>query len=219
MIPSAPLDDPRVSVGLGKLAKGLEAIDEAILQSTESHLLNEPERRARRALRTLRSALDWLEDTPHFDKAHEALDEAGRRVRLTFGCTVTFDSGRGYAQTCPVALAHNRIGMSPAIVIEESVCSICACDPEDCDHITGHYYNGKYCIRRITKARILEVSLVDRPSQPDARIEYCSISFDDLSKKLGPSFQYGMDVSCDRCLSPCKGMTDALDSDFVGRGR
>lgn len=208
MISSVPERDPRILVGLDKLAQGMRALDAAILLSDAPHLPDEPERRARLALRTLRSALDWLEDTEHFEDAHEALDRAGRRVRLTFGCRVTFDSERGYAQTCPVALAHNRIGMSPTIVIEESECSICGNDPEDCDHITGQMYDGVNCIRRITKARILEISLVNRPNQPDARIEYCSISSHDLREEFGPSFQYGMDVSCDKCLSPCEGVTE-----------
>ena len=205
MISSIPKENPRIPVGLDKLAEGIRALGAAILLRDAPHLPNEPERQARLALRTLRSALDWLEDTEHFKDAHEALDQAGKRVRLTFGCRVAFDSERGYAQTCPVALAHNRIGMSPTIVIEESKCSICGNDPEECDHITGQTYDGVYCIRRITKARILEISLVNRPNQPDARIEYCSISYNDLREELGPSFQYGMDVSCDNCLSPCKG--------------
>ena len=92
---------------------------------------------------------------------------------------------------------------------------MCGHDPEDCDHITGQYYEGDHCFRRITKARILEISLVSRPSQPDARIEYCSISFDDLRKEFGPSLQYGMDVSCDKCLSPCNGVSDEFDSDLA----
>lgn len=213
MIPTTLIDNSRISIGLDKFAEGTRTLEAAMLLRDAPHLPNEPERRARLALRILRSALNWLEDTAHFEEVHAALDEAGKRVRLAFGCTVTFDWKRGYARTCPVDLAHNRIGMSPAIVIEESECSVCGKDPEDCKHITGQDYEGEYCVCHITKARILEISLVSRPSQPDARIEYCSISYDDLREALGPSFEYGMDVSCDKCLLPCKGVTETdLDS-------
>ena len=35
------------------------------------------EGQAREALATLRSAMDWREDTPGFEEAHKALDHAG----------------------------------------------------------------------------------------------------------------------------------------------
>ncbi|MCY4435494.1 MAG: hypothetical protein OXE45_17695 [bacterium] len=61
-----------------------------------------------------------------------------------------------------------------------------------------------------TKADLLEVSLVSRPKQPDARIDSVSIIRDELERELGSEFRYGMPVSCDKCLQECNGMVDAL---------
>jgi hypothetical protein len=48
-------------------------------------------------------------------------------------------------------------------------CSICSRDPDECPHITGRSYDGKCCIRMITDLDLIDVSLVARPKQPDAR--------------------------------------------------
>lgn len=200
--------NPRISIGLDKLADGLRTLDAALLQLDDVNVPEQAERQARDALRTLRSAVDWLEDTEHFEHAHQALDQAGRRVRTAFGCQLAFDPERGYGQTCPVALAHNRIGMSATILLEEIECTICGADPEDCSHIGGQSYGDKVCGRLVKKARILEVSLVSRPNQPDARIHYISVPYSDLQELLGSEFQYGMTVSCDKCLQDCVGMNE-----------
>jgi hypothetical protein len=76
---------------------------------------DEAEAKARSAFPTLRSAMNWLEDGPYFEEAHTQIDQAGRFVRETFGCPLLFEDGT-YYQTCPVALAHNRIGLSPGMV-------------------------------------------------------------------------------------------------------
>ena len=199
---------PRISIGLNKLADGSQTLDAALMQLDETHSPEESERQARDALKTLRSAVDWLEDTEHFEHAHKVLDESGRRVRTAFGCQLSFDPERGYGQTCPVALAHNRIGMSATMLLEAIECTICGADPEDCHHIAGRSYGDKICGRLVTKARILEVSLVSRPNQPDARIHYISVPYSDLRELLGSEFQYGMTVSCDKCLQDCNGVNE-----------
>ena len=167
------------------------------------------EETARTALAEFRSAMNWLEDTEHFDEAHRKLDEAGSYVRRTFGCQL-FQDGTRYEQRCPVALAHNRIGLSPGMIIRASECSICGQDPVTCPHITGRTYDGEFCARRITEADVLEVSLVSRPSQPDARIHAISIDNDELRERLPPEWEPGIPVNCDRCLLPCDGVHDPL---------
>lgn len=196
--------------GREKLQEGSRTVQKAIELLDAVHLPGEPERRARKGLGILRSAVDWLEDSDLFDHAHKILDDAGRRVRTTFGCNLMFEPDKGYSQTCPVALAHNRVGCSTGFIIEESECSICGEDPEDCDHISGQLYGDEVCERLITKADLLEVSLVSRPNQPDARIESVSITRDELERELGSEFRYGMPVSCDRCLQDCNGMVEVL---------
>lgn len=202
------VNDPRTRVGLEKLETGSRLVAEAVVPSPAFSLPGELEKKARDGLAVLRSAVDWLEDTEHFDRAHRALDQAGRQVRSSFGCHLTFERAKGYSQACPVALAHSRVGMSAGFIVEEAECSICKRDPEDCEHITGQRYGDEGCVRVITRASLLEVSLVSRPNQPDARIHSMSLSRSELETALGPLFRYGMPVSCDRCLAECGGMTE-----------
>lgn len=162
---------------------------------------------ARSALGLARSAMDWLEDTDGFDEAHDLLHEIGQFTREEFGCSVTIDED-GYWRDCPADLAHIRCGMSPGLVIGASECSICHQDPAGCSHITGRIYDGERCHRIIIEIRdVLEVSLVARPAQPDARIQRVSVSTKDLHEALGGTWQPGMTVSCDKCHQPCWGFT------------
>jgi hypothetical protein len=158
--------------------------------------------------RILRSAMNYLEDTPRFDVAHRLLDDAGRlaRERFALGCEYPYEDGTYYVR-CPVSLAHNRVGLSIAMVIEESHCSICKLDPEDCPHVTGGEYEGQECYQVVTKVgRILDVSLVGRPNMPDARIESMSMEETDLRRNLGSAFYPGVPVTCNQCLKPCEGV-------------
>jgi hypothetical protein len=66
------------------------------------------------------------------------MDQAGAWVRETFGCQLT-RSGTRYSQTCPVALAHNRIGMSIGGTARR-LCSLCGDDLSECEHIPGISY-------------------------------------------------------------------------------
>lgn len=150
--------------------------------------------------------MNWLEGTTQFEEAHEALDREGKFTRQTFGCALEL-AEKGYWVTCPVALAHNRVGMSIGAIVREARCSICQRDPHDCEHITGDEYEGRLCVREIVRADVLEVSFVTRPSDPDARINRLSVSVSELRAQLGDRWQPGMSVSCDRCLSACGGLS------------
>lgn len=199
------MTDESIDHGLSLLREGKVGIREArrLLRSNRK----QAERTARHALETLRSAMNWLEDTRHFERAHEALDRSGGFVRRTFGCSL-HQKGTNYFQTCPVALAHNRVGMSPAMVVRQAECSICGGDPEVCPHIAGRSYDGERCHRVIKDAEITEVSLVTRPRQPDARITKTSIDIRDLERTLPAQWRPGMPVNCDLCLSPCDGVVE-----------
>jgi hypothetical protein len=169
--------------------------------------LGDAEAVAREALAAARSAMDWLEDTDHFDEAHELLHDVGRFTRSTWGCSLSLDE-KGYWRDCPADLAHIRMGMSPGMVIGASECSICGREPRDCVHIKGRVYDGKVCHRIITEIKeVLEVSFVARPAQPDARLHRVSVGSSGLKAALGPQWQAGMRVSCDKCLGECPGLT------------
>ncbi|GAA4560481.1 hypothetical protein GCM10023175_70600 [Pseudonocardia xishanensis] len=171
----------------------------------------EAQRKLRSNMATARSAMDHLEDTPLFDSAHQVLDACGQLAREQFpdGCHFDYDDD-GYHQSCPVALAHNRVGLSPGMIILDSECSICHQDPEDCDHITGHEYGAERCIKIIKEAEIIEVSLVARPNFPDARISRVGVPLRDIKEALGDSFSAGDPVLCGRCLGECEGVVETF---------
>jgi len=162
----------------------------------------------REALEVLRSAMNWLEDTPSFEAAHLALDDAGRLARENFpnGCQFPYRDGT-YYQECPAALAHNRVGMSPGYILRKVSCSICHRSPidEDCRHVKGWVYGDATCVWIIEEAELLEVSLVGRPAQPDARITSVSISGKEIVDRLG-EFRSGREILCDKCLGECSGV-------------
>lgn len=163
-----------------------------------------------RELRRLaRSAIDRLDDEPEFDDAHEMLDQVGNFVRTNRPvlCSYTPD-GEDYKQECPVALGHIRAGMSVGAIIDESECSICGQDPWICPHIPGRTYDGEDAVRIITKATFLEVSFVDRPDMPDARIMSSPVSRSDVEAVFGGPLPANAFPVCNRCLSPCDGVRE-----------
>jgi hypothetical protein len=197
----------RLERGRRFLAQGRREVGEVEFMLLRRDPRQAAEQLARAALATLRRAMDWLEDTPEFEEAHRALDQAGAYVRRTFGCELPWD-GNEYQQRCPVALAHVRVGMSIAYVVRERHCSICGQDPDGCPHIRGRIYDGHVCHSVVTRADLLEVSLVSRPVDLDARIESMSVPRDTLRAGLGPDFRPDMRITCDRCLGPCGGVTE-----------
>ncbi|MFZ4812744.1 MAG: HK97 family phage prohead protease, partial [Ilumatobacteraceae bacterium] len=145
-----------------------------------------------------------------FEEAHDALDKAGREVRNLFGCRLG-QEGTEYFQDCPVALAHNRLGMSVGVVVEAAECSICGRSPDECEHVTGRMYGNERCVRVITRADLTEVSLVRRPAFPDARIDRVSVPLEKLQVELGPIWKAGMSVLCNRCLLDCDGVIEHMN--------
>lgn len=199
------MNDERRDEGCQRLTKGKRQLRNALFEKQYDASIAEVH--ARQALATLRSAMDWLEDTDDFEVAHIELDVAGRIVCSEFGCHLGQD-GSEYWQECPVALAHNRVGMSVGVIVGAVECSICGRDPEECSHVTGRVYDGERCTQVITRADLTEVSLVRRPAFPDARIGRIGIATDELRAQLGPLWQPGMRVRCTRCLEPCEGVTE-----------
>lgn len=223
-----------VALKLDQGGELLASARERLAQASEgpSDLVAEAEASGRAALATLASALNWAEDTESEDEAHEKLDEAGRWVRETFGCHIE-QSGSNYWQTCPVALGHNRIGLSIGGVATR-ICSLCGGDLSECEHLPGAAYmvpGGptdlgwcRVCLQKdgcehkpdetyrvgvasiIVDIELTEVSLVGKPANPDARLTRVPIDASKLRDSLGPDFVLGMRVNCDKCLSPCTGL-------------
>ena len=65
-------------------------------------------------------------------------------------------------------LYHLQWGFSLGILYEEVCCSVCQYKRklrEDCGHEIGEIYDGEICHNIVKKAKILHVSLVDKPAQ------------------------------------------------------
>ena len=194
------------------------------------------ERHARRALVQYRAAMDRLEDSPEFEVAHVEMDILGRLCRETWPDGCRFQPvGDDYAQDCPVAHAHTRIGLSPA-TLGNAICSVCGVDVTTCPHrpgdtvkavVAARVGDGRCNIDGVTgcsvhevgstydaEVRIIithvhmieEISLVLRPAQPNARIQRVTIPRSDFERALGHPLPAGAVPRCDRCLSGCGGL-------------
>lgn len=157
--------------------------------------------------RRLRAVMDHTEQGAKFDKAHGILDAIGVILRKDFAdqCVLEYSNGQ-YLRTCPVDLAHIRAGLSPGFIIRSAECSICQKDPRFCPHIRGEVYNGETCIRIIKEADLLEVSLVDIPAQPEARIQSVGVP----TASLGLTSEHlkkPPNITCDKCIKGCRGLS------------
>lgn len=190
------------------------------------------EREAHEALALFAQALYWAEDTPDEEGAHSDMDAAGKWVRETFGCHLLRDGTR-YRQSCPIALAHNRIGFSVGGTARR-VCSLCGQDVSECPHLPGTLYlvpggpadlgwcrvclkescghdgASQYPVSIVSIIRdmvVEEVSLVSKPAHPGARLQLVDIPTSELADALGADFRPGIEICCDRCLLACEGLT------------
>lgn len=169
---------------------------------------------------------------------HRLLHQIGRWTRRTFGCHLQYD-GKNYHQRCPVAMVHIQAGYSigQTGLLE---CSICGEDLSECPHVRSRSYwvrggaaAGReccVCLReecnhradRLYRARVIgiakptrvhEVSLVDRPANPECHLRGIEIPPRFFAEELGLTFLPGMTVSCDQCLNECPGFTSLRCTD------
>jgi hypothetical protein len=213
------------------LAEALSLRDQATALLASDH--EGAEKCARAALDRVVRAFWWAEELPEEEPVHELMHDLGRWVRETFGCAIIPNDGV-YMETCPVSIAHRRMGMSIGYTAQR-LCSLCGEDISECPHMPGTAYlvpggigPSGYCpvclsetctehdsvhtyrvspVAMIVNMDLEEVSLVPRPRQPEARLTAISMSTDDLREYLGPGFVVGMPLSCDKCLSGCWGFT------------
>lgn len=202
-------DDPFIVEGRQRLRAGCKKYGRVVRLLSVEGGNEDLHRLLRDSLRDFRGAMNYLEDADpeQFERAHHLLDEAGRLARNHFshGCVLSYHNSQ-YFQECPVALAHNRIGLSIGAKIKSMHCSICHGDPEDCEHIAGAVYDGERCSHVISDGEISEISIVGKPAHPDARLSSISISNSELDNYFGTQFTPGVPVTCDRCQSNCEGI-------------
>lgn len=188
---------------------------------------------ARAALDRVVRAFWWAEELPEEEAVHGLMHDLGRWVRETFGCTIVPSDGV-YQDTCPVSIAHRRVGMSIGFTAQR-LCSLCGEDISECPHLPGTAYLvpggigpagccpvclSETCsehdpgqtyrvsaVARVVNLDLQEISLVGRPRQPEARLTAISMPTEDLREHFGPEFVVGMPLSCNKCLSGCWGFT------------
>jgi hypothetical protein len=162
------------------------------------------------------------------------MHEIGLWTRQRFGCSLASD-GKRYERRCAIDIAHKRFGFSVAYTAT-AICSICGEDVSECPHLSDKEYwvrggagasgHCPVCMAEadcqhradrlyrvtltkiITKMDVREISLVSRPAGVTTRLLAISVDNADLIEALGPGFEVGMPVSCDKCLNGCWGISD-----------
>jgi hypothetical protein len=193
------------------------------------------EQAAMRSLDLVTRAFWNAEDSELEEPLHEEMHRYGEHKRQTFGCFLAYE-GEHYYQRCPIAIAHKRFGMSVGFTVKSRVCSICGDELADCEHISSELYEVRggigpagvcpVCTHEdcqehspdrtykvgvvgiVKEAQLHEISIVRKPSQPEARATSLPVDTGDLQEALGPDFTPGMSVSCDKCLHPCAGFDE-----------
>lgn len=205
------------------------SLEQATLDAIEPHI--------RTSVSASMAALNYLEDHPMREDAHEAIHCAAFVKRGLFGCPIVLRDDKFWTD-CPINLSHLRVGFSVGLV-SDFECSICGRLVEDCDHQMGQPYRvvakrdgtgvcsicgavdcehtpgEEFLVEAYANARnakASEVSMVPRPRYPQARIV-------EITKNLGsasgdPRVRYAAeheDLNCDADLGPCNGFNDMRD--------
>ena len=199
------------------------------------------ESNARDALRFAVNALNLLEDTPDEDDAHRLVHEIGAFVSRHYGCKIILE-GDQWNWTCPVTLAHLRVGYSVGFTATR-ICSICRADISECPHLPNRLYQVRVGDRRtcpcgifdcqkhedgevietspsaiIENANLQEISLVARPRDPLARILTIGFTSEKMSKIIGGKTipETVTKMECFHCRQTCTGLWDGNEiGDFL----
>lgn len=195
---------------------------------------------ARTALTNAVEALNYLEDSPGRDDAHQWVHLTGVLNAAVGGCSLYLKQGKVWTD-CPVRIAHLRIGLSPGLATRR-MCSICnesaaqckhypdelyevvadrdargactICDKPNCDHTAGQAYLTYPRAVIQPSGPISEISLVRRPRQPLARISEFSLDADPRGE-LAESVR-AHSVPCLWCWGACPGLIELPDGAMGG---
>lgn len=156
------------------------------------------------------------------------------------GCPIEYDDGVWY-QTCRCDLLHVSLGNSAGFT-SRRICRVChadfgqcdhlpglsysliagrtaeghctVCGSAECDHVIGSLYEvaGGYVL---TDIELHEVSLVNRPRDPLARITARELSAEDLQGALGRMPSPGEFVLDHACMYQCHGFLGGLSDEAV----
>ena len=63
-----------------------------------------------------------------------------------------------------------QVFLSSGMIVKSQICSICGEEYEDCEHVKGCPYMGKFCTVRLIASAVDHVALVDDPANKRCRI-------------------------------------------------
>ena len=117
----------------------------------------------------------WItlkEDNPN--KAWDFLINAQCAIRTSLQAhSIALDlNGEGYTEKLHLMeklLFPPQMFFSIGFIIENAECSICGKEYGECEHVVGKAYMGKMCYKIITKCELKETSIVEEPSNKQAR--------------------------------------------------
>jgi len=63
-----------------------------------------------------------------------------------------------------------QVYLSTGFIVQKQICSPCENDYEDCGHIKGHPYMGKFCTVRLIPSAVDHVAFVENPANKRCRV-------------------------------------------------
>jgi hypothetical protein len=63
-----------------------------------------------------------------------------------------------------------QIFMSAGVIVRTQLCSVCGSDYEDCDHLAGRPYMGKFCVIVAGDLAADQVAIVEKPADKRCRV-------------------------------------------------
>lgn len=63
-----------------------------------------------------------------------------------------------------------QVFLSSGLIVKSEICSICGNEYEDCQHVKGRPYMGRFCSVRLIPSEVNHVSIVDSPANKSCRI-------------------------------------------------
>ncbi|MGA8540313.1 MAG: hypothetical protein WB566_12495 [Terriglobales bacterium] len=63
-----------------------------------------------------------------------------------------------------------QVFLSTGMIVSQQVCSICGKEYEDCDHVKGRPYMGRFCAVTLIPSKVDHVAIVDNPANKICRV-------------------------------------------------
>jgi hypothetical protein len=63
-----------------------------------------------------------------------------------------------------------QVFLSSGMIVKNQICSICGKEYEDCEHVKGRPYMGKFCTLTLIPSAVDHVAIVDKPANRRCRI-------------------------------------------------